>query len=111
MLMELKVNILVTPSRRACLMDFGLAALAASQITTSTPYAHLGGTLPWQSPEIINHDTGNSREGDMYAFASVCYEVQCHSSGYEAFSLTLISRFSLEKHPSVRLQIFPNSKS
>ncbi|KAJ7588154.1 kinase-like domain-containing protein, partial [Mycena floridula] len=69
------LNILVTPSHRACLMDFGLSSIAGSAIPnwTSLSVQH-GGTARWQSPEIL-HGGPNSFKGDIYAFGCVCYEV------------------------------------
>jgi len=50
-LMGAKVNILITPSHRACLADFGVASCkdSTSLVTTFTPTA---GTLRWQAPEL-----------------------------------------------------------
>jgi serine/threonine protein kinase len=76
----LKANILITPSLRACITDFGLSTITASQIpmTTTSGSAYAGGTLAWQAPEIISPDnpTKNTPESDVYSFACVCYEVR-----------------------------------
>uniref|UniRef100_A0A0W0F905 Protein kinase domain-containing protein n=1 Tax=Moniliophthora roreri TaxID=221103 RepID=A0A0W0F905_MONRR len=69
------VNILMTPSRRACIADFGLCRVADSQvfkITSST--CHARGTARWSAPEIL---MGNrtSAESDIYAYGCVCYEI------------------------------------
>ncbi|KAJ7588213.1 kinase-like domain-containing protein [Mycena floridula] len=70
------LNILITPSFRACLMDFGLSSIADSQIPnwTSLSTQHSGGTARWQSPEILEGEP-NSFKGDVYAFGCVCYEI------------------------------------
>ncbi|KAJ7215142.1 kinase-like domain-containing protein [Mycena rebaudengoi] len=72
-------NILITPLRRACITDFGLSTITASQIpmTTTSGSAYAGGTLAWQAPEVISPDnpTKNTPESDVYSFACVCYEV------------------------------------
>ncbi|KAJ7580837.1 kinase-like domain-containing protein [Mycena floridula] len=72
-------NILVTAMHRACIADFGLSAIAASQfpIMSSSKSSNQGGTMPWQAPETIRYPDpmGNTRESDMYAFACVCCEV------------------------------------
>ncbi|KAJ6596166.1 kinase-like domain-containing protein, partial [Mycena vulgaris] len=73
-----KLNVLVKPSLRACIADFGLSTIAASQIPriTSTS-SNRGGTLAWQAPETmsLDHPTKNTPESDIYSFACVCYEV------------------------------------
>ncbi|KAJ7587898.1 kinase-like domain-containing protein [Mycena floridula] len=70
------LNILITPSFRACLMDFGLSSIADSQIPnwTSLSTQHSGGTARWQSPEILEGGP-NSLKGDVYAYGCVCYEI------------------------------------
>ncbi|KAJ7588426.1 kinase-like domain-containing protein, partial [Mycena floridula] len=69
------LNVLVTPSLRACIMDFGLSTIAASQMTTSSSSSNNAGTLAWKAPETIRHVDGNTQKSDMYSFACVCYEV------------------------------------
>ncbi|KAJ7583144.1 kinase-like domain-containing protein, partial [Mycena floridula] len=70
------LNILITPSFRACLMDFGLSSIYDSQIPnwTSLSAQHSGGTARWQSPEILEGGQ-NSFKGDVYAYGCVCYEI------------------------------------
>ncbi|KAJ7678058.1 kinase-like domain-containing protein [Mycena polygramma] len=70
------INILVTPSRRACIADFGLSSIANAmtlQFTHSTVYAR-GGTARYQSPELLRGESQNFGS-DVYAFACVCYEI------------------------------------
>ena len=77
-LMMLQMNILVTPSRRACVADFGLASIADAmtlRFTHSTSASARGGTARYQAPELISTDNPNHFESDVYAFACVCYEV------------------------------------
>ncbi|KAJ7580874.1 kinase-like domain-containing protein [Mycena floridula] len=68
------LNVLVTPSLRACIMDFGLSTVAASQMTSSAS-SNSAGTPAWQAPEILEYHGRNTQRSDMYAFACVCYEV------------------------------------
>ncbi|KAJ7586684.1 kinase-like domain-containing protein, partial [Mycena floridula] len=71
-------NILVTAIHQACIADFGLSAIAASQFPImSSKSSNQGGTIPWQAPETMRYPdpTGNTYESDMYAFACVCYQV------------------------------------
>ncbi|KAJ7572853.1 kinase-like domain-containing protein, partial [Mycena floridula] len=70
-----ELNVLVTPSLRACIMDFGLSTIAASQMTTSSSSSNNAGTLAWKAPETIRHVGRNTQKSDMYSFACVCYEV------------------------------------
>ncbi|KAJ7075312.1 kinase-like domain-containing protein [Mycena crocata] len=70
-------NILVTPSRRACITDFGLSSIVAA--TSSFQYTHSstrarGGTVRYQAPELLRG--GHNHLGsDIYAFACVAYEL------------------------------------
>ncbi|KAJ7019357.1 kinase-like domain-containing protein [Mycena alexandri] len=71
------INILVTPSQRACIADFGLSSLVNAmtlRFTNSTAPAH-GGTARYQAPELFQGDSQNSFGSDVYAFACVCYEI------------------------------------
>ncbi|KAJ7929734.1 kinase-like domain-containing protein [Mycena leptocephala] len=70
-------NIFVTPSRRACIADFGLSSIISSmssiQITSSSKGSQ-GGTIRYQAPEL--HRGGhNDRCSDIYGFACVVYEL------------------------------------
>ncbi|KAJ6466784.1 kinase-like domain-containing protein [Mycena sanguinolenta] len=70
------INILVTPSRKACIADFGLSSIAdimTLRFTHSASYVQ-GGTARYQAPELLR---GESRHysSDIYAFACVCYEI------------------------------------
>ncbi|KAJ7586502.1 kinase-like domain-containing protein [Mycena floridula] len=69
------LNVLVTPSLRACIMDFGLSTISASQMITSSASSNNAGTVAWQAPEILEHHGRNNQKSDMYSFACVCYEV------------------------------------
>ncbi|KAJ7621324.1 kinase-like domain-containing protein [Roridomyces roridus] len=71
------INILVTPSHRACIVDLGLSALAES-ITlrfTQTTTRVRGGTMRYQAPELLKSEKQNHYGSDVYAFAHVCYEI------------------------------------
>ncbi|KAJ6558073.1 kinase-like domain-containing protein [Mycena capillaripes] len=73
----LQLNILVTPSRRACVADFGLSSIVDAmslRFTHSTPSAK-GGTARYQAPELLLGQMQNHYGSDIYAFACVCYEI------------------------------------
>ncbi|KAF7366110.1 Protein kinase domain-containing protein [Mycena venus] len=71
------MNILVTPSQRACIADFGLASIvnANSLRFTHTVQAPQGGTLRYQAPELLSSERRNHFGSDVYAFACVGYEI------------------------------------
>ncbi|KAJ6571609.1 kinase-like domain-containing protein [Mycena capillaripes] len=71
------MNILITPSRRACIADFGLSSVVDAmsvKFTHSTANMECG-TLRWQAPELLRGDRENHFGSDIYAFACVCYEI------------------------------------
>ncbi|KAF9256314.1 kinase-like protein [Marasmius fiardii PR-910] len=72
------VNILITPSGRASIGDFGLARVTEMhglQFTAST--TRPVGTSRWLAPELLTGNLGNcsSKESDVYAYGCVCYEI------------------------------------
>ncbi|KAJ6598358.1 kinase-like domain-containing protein [Mycena vulgaris] len=72
------INILVTPSRRACIADFGLSSIADAmtlRFTHSTAPTTRGGTTRYQAPELLLGESPNHFGSDVYAFACVCYEI------------------------------------
>ncbi|KAJ7065053.1 kinase-like domain-containing protein, partial [Mycena amicta] len=71
------MNILVTPSHRACVADFGLSSITDAmtlKFTHSTASVR-GGTTRYQAPELISTDNLSQCSSDVYAFACVCYEI------------------------------------
>ncbi|KAJ7359530.1 kinase-like domain-containing protein [Mycena albidolilacea] len=71
------MNVLVTPSCRACVADFGLASIADAvtlRFTHSTA-SPKGGTARYQAPELLSTEIPNHFGSDVYAFGSVCYEI------------------------------------
>ncbi|KAJ7733601.1 kinase-like domain-containing protein [Mycena olivaceomarginata] len=70
-------NILVTPSGKACIADFGLSSIIdamAFQFTQSTESMR-GGTARYQAPEVLEGTSANHVGSDVYAFACVCYQI------------------------------------
>ncbi|KAJ7113410.1 kinase-like domain-containing protein, partial [Mycena epipterygia] len=70
------LNILVTPSRRACIADFGLASIADAMTMrfTHSTVSSRGGTGRYLAPELFRGDKAHFGS-DVYAFACVCYEI------------------------------------
>ncbi|KAG6916004.1 hypothetical protein DXG01_008856 [Tephrocybe rancida] len=80
------LNVLIDSSGHALLGDFGLASVTDPEIlkwTAQATIASKGGTTRWQAPEL--HETEesvagniyNSKESDIFAWASLCYEASC----------------------------------
>ncbi|KAJ6499804.1 kinase-like domain-containing protein [Mycena vulgaris] len=70
-------NILVTPSCRACIADFGLSSIADSMTAsfTHSTASSQKGTMRWQAPELLRGESVSHSKSDVYAFACVCYEI------------------------------------
>ncbi|TDL21801.1 kinase-like protein [Rickenella mellea] len=73
-------NIFVSPSRTACVGDFGLARFREShESTLATTTGNMTGTLRWQAPELLNivegESTRRSEQSDIYSFGCVCLEL------------------------------------
>ncbi|KAJ6516320.1 kinase-like domain-containing protein, partial [Mycena sanguinolenta] len=71
------VNILVTPSRRACITDFGLSSIVTelSVRMTFSSRNDRAGTVRYQAPELLKNESSNHYRSDVYAFACVAYEI------------------------------------
>ncbi|KAJ7914811.1 kinase-like domain-containing protein, partial [Mycena leptocephala] len=70
------LNILVTPSGKACIADFGVSSITHAMtllFTTSTANGR-GGTARYQALELFQGGQ-NHFGSDVYAFACVCYEI------------------------------------
>ncbi|KAJ7184990.1 kinase-like domain-containing protein, partial [Mycena filopes] len=72
------INILVTPSGRACICDFGLSSIV-NEITSRlhTTVMGRGGTARYCAPELLDPEVVNKQHfgSDVYAFACTSYEV------------------------------------
>ncbi|KAF7354911.1 DH domain-containing protein [Mycena sanguinolenta] len=71
------VNILVTPSRRACITDFGLSSIVTELSMRMTFSSRNGraGTVRYQAPELLKAESSSHYGSDVYAFACVSYEI------------------------------------
>ncbi|KAG6807971.1 hypothetical protein H0H92_005864, partial [Tricholoma furcatifolium] len=76
------MNVLIDTSGRAASGDFGLSSVTDPQIlqwTSQSTMASTGGTTRWQAPELLGTHIGpvhNTKASDVFAWASVCYEVK-----------------------------------
>ncbi|KAF7354931.1 Heat shock protein sti1 [Mycena sanguinolenta] len=70
-------NILVTPSGRACITDFGLSTIVDEltlKLTLSSRSCREG-TVRFQAPELLKNESSNHYGSDVYAFGCVSYEI------------------------------------
>ncbi|KAK7001925.1 kinase domain-containing protein [Favolaschia claudopus] len=71
------INILVTPSERACIADFGLSIIVNTmtlRLATSTTTNHRG-TARYHAPELFGETAVKTFASDIYAFGCVAYEI------------------------------------
>ncbi|EGO03487.1 hypothetical protein SERLA73DRAFT_101655 [Serpula lacrymans var. lacrymans S7.3] len=75
-------NIFVSPLGRACLADFGLAAVNDILLKLPSTTRHLGLSVRYSAPEILRASqamdgkpTRATTMSDIYSFACVCYEI------------------------------------
>ncbi|KAJ6574513.1 kinase-like domain-containing protein, partial [Mycena capillaripes] len=99
------INILVSPSGRACIADFGLSSITnpmTFRFTHSTMERGRGGTPRYQAPELFRDDTQNHFGSDVYAFACVCYEIMTGKVPFYELSndMAVMLRVLAEERPS-----------
>ncbi|KAJ7036274.1 kinase-like domain-containing protein [Mycena alexandri] len=72
------LNVLITPSRRACLADFGLSSISDAMTVqfadSDDENTSVGGTARYMAPELFSEPTRHFGS-DVYAFACTCYEI------------------------------------
>ncbi|KAJ7176780.1 kinase-like domain-containing protein [Mycena filopes] len=98
------INILVTPSGRACICDFGLSSIV-NEITLRlhTTVIERGGTARYWAPELLDPDVTNKCHfgSDVYAFACMCYEVWTGNAPfYEVKEMAVMLRVLRGARPS-----------
>ncbi|KAJ7768228.1 kinase-like domain-containing protein [Mycena metata] len=71
------INVLVTPSRRACICDFGLSSIVNEITLRLSQSSSVGqkGTPRYHAPELLRPRGKKSAASDVYAFGCVCYEI------------------------------------
>ncbi|KAJ7688617.1 kinase-like domain-containing protein [Mycena rosella] len=105
-------NIFITPSRRACIADFGLSSIitpiSSIQFTNSSKRTQ-GGTIRYQAPEL--HKGGhNDLRSDVYAFASVVYELLTGRPPFPELTMDgAVIKAVLEGHRPPRPPPFPGT--
>ncbi|KAK7037707.1 hypothetical protein VNI00_010933 [Paramarasmius palmivorus] len=67
-------NILITPSSRACITDFGLSRVATSQLFKVTSTKQRTGTVRWSAPELHMGNSATTKS-DIYSCGCVYYEI------------------------------------
>ena len=83
---DLQANILISSKYRACLADFGLAAIVEDASSIDGPPTYrAGGTIRWMAPEILDPDRYGyikrarrklpSKSTDIYALGMTILEV------------------------------------
>ncbi|KAJ7916512.1 kinase-like domain-containing protein, partial [Mycena leptocephala] len=97
------INILVTPSRTACIADFGLSSIANAmtlRFTHSTANVQ-GGTARYQAPELLRGESQHYGS-DVYGFACVCYEILTGKVPFHEFlnDMTVILQIIEGKRPT-----------
>lgn len=105
----LQANILVSPSGRACLGDFGLSTLQNAENvrwTSLSVIGSTGGTVRWQAPELCKGGTTVTMASDIFAFACVCYEVCPPFSSSQCRQYVLIIHACLNQIYSGRLPFY-----
>ncbi|KAJ7174577.1 kinase-like domain-containing protein, partial [Mycena filopes] len=98
------INILVTPSGRACICDFGLSSIV-NEITLKlhTTVMGLRGTTRYCAPELLNPEVTETHHfgSDVYAFACMCYEVWTGNTPfYEVKEMAVMLRVLSGARPS-----------
>ncbi len=87
-------NVLLTPSGRVVLIDFGLARLDSAE--TMTAEGSRLGSLPYTSPECIQAGVGASERSDVYSLGVLLFEMLTqrlpYRAGSEAGLVRLIER-------------------
>lgn len=78
-------NVLISSGEHVLLCDFGLAKHVTYRTSTSLRGA---GSIPWQSPELLQDEGRRTVQSDVYAFGITVYEVRARSQVDTLYQLT-----------------------
>ncbi len=97
-------NIMLSPEGRALLADFGLARAVEDELEPSSTGAGIVvGTPLYMSPEQVAGEGRLDARADIYALATVAYELLAGVTPFEGDSARLVmTRRILESAPSIR---------
>ncbi|KAF9453395.1 kinase-like protein [Macrolepiota fuliginosa MF-IS2] len=102
-------NIMVTSTGSACLADFGLSSVVDADIlrwTSLETATQVGGTARWMAPELFDDERGEmvrpTTAGDIYALASVMYEVLTDRIPFHEYpsNITVMFKVASGQRPS-----------
>lgn len=84
-------NALISSGEHILLCDFGLAKHVTSRTSTSLRGM---GSIPWQSPELLQDSGRRTFQSDVYAFGILVYEV---SAGFSNILVIAVDLRRLER--------------
>ncbi len=105
-------NVLVTPKKRAKVLDFGLAQLfrADGDLDATLTYAsdsfRIAGTLPYMSPEQLTGESLDQR-CDIYSFGVLLYEMMTGTLPFRGKAFALLTDAILRQIPKPPSAINP----
>ncbi|KIM61269.1 hypothetical protein SCLCIDRAFT_1182000, partial [Scleroderma citrinum Foug A] len=95
------LNVLVTEEGRALLTDFGLSFLTNSSFSMSAP-GHIGGSLPWMAPEMLEPDGEVTAARDVWAFGMTALELFTREDPFHPISGSVLIMMRILKGPPDR---------
>jgi sugar lactone lactonase YvrE len=103
-------NILLTPDRKACLADFGLARSVFNDSLIEVDRQECEGTAPYMSPGTAGGNAEDTR-CDIYAFGALLYEMLTGEPPYKGRTTKEIRDQILAGSPRVIKELNPQADS